>query len=81
LDPLFSLDIGDRKRKLTVKSATWSYIDCCCDACPTRQRPPTLTLSGTDLVDEDGLPKLFNKTDDFLRVSGLIEDLRNLPLF
>ena len=33
-----------------------------------------------DLVDEDSLPKLFYESDDFLRISILIEDPSDLPL-
>jgi hypothetical protein len=70
------------ERKLTAKWATWSYIDCCCDACPTRQRFPTLkvSISDTDLIEKDSLPELFDEFDDFLRILGLIQDPSDLSL-
>ena len=37
--------------------------------------------SDTDLIYEDGLPKFFHKSDNFLGIPCLIEDPGNLPLF
>ena len=31
-----SLRVEDKRQKLTVKWATWLYIDCCCDICSGR---------------------------------------------
>ena len=61
-----SLETKDREWKLTFSWTTWLYIDCCCDTYPTRQRSLTLAVPDTDLVDENGLPKLFYESDNFL---------------
>jgi len=80
LNPPLSLEIGDRRKKLTVKWTTWLYIDCCCDTCPTCQRCLISTLFVTDLIDKDSLPKLFYKLDDFLGILFLIEGPSDLSL-
>ena len=67
--------------KLTVRWATWLYIDCCCDTCPTRQRLPTLTVSGTDLIDENGSPEFLYEFYDLSRILRLIEDPSDLWFF
>lgn len=70
----------DGKQALTFNWMTWLYIDCCCDTCSIRQRFPNVTVFGTDLVDEDGLPKLFYESDDFLGILRLVEDSGDLSL-
>jgi len=65
----------------TVNWTTWLYIDCCCDTCCRSvilgcDRPRLVT----NLIHEDGLSELFNKCDDFLRISRLVQDPRNLSL-
>ena len=40
-----SLDVEDKKQKLTVNWVTWLCIDCCCDTYPACQRFPAVAVS------------------------------------
>ena len=76
-----SLEVELKRWRLTVNWETWLYSDCCCDIYPTRQLLPTPTVFGTHLIYEDCSPEPFDEFDDFSRISRLVEDSSDLPLF
>ena len=39
-----------------------------------------ITVSDTDLIDEDSPPEFFHEFDDLSRISSLVEDSRDLSL-
>lgn len=68
------------ERGLTANCATWLSMDRCCDSFP---KPISSTRSAvldrTYLVDQDRLPKFFDKLDNHSRILLLIENPGHLP--